>query len=192
MINILLVGVGGQGILTLSRMIGYTAMIGGLDLLISEVHGMSQRGGSVVVHLKAGDKVYSPLIPRHNADWIIGLEAIETYRHINFASRETKVLMDNRVLPPPLSDKAVPDRSRLIGDIDKMVSRVYIVPAHELSLKLGNPILANAILFGGIAKVNILGLDKDLYLDALKSSIPRKYVDINVRAFDEGYNYLSV
>lgn len=192
MINILLVGVGGQGILTLSRMIGYTAMIGGLDLLISEVHGMSQRGGSVVVHLKAGDKVYSPLIPRHNADWIIGLEAIETYRHINFASRETKVLMDNRVIPPPLSDKAVPDRSRLIGDIDKMVSRVYIVPAHELSLKLGNPILANSILFGGIAKVNILCLDKDLYLDALKSSIPRKYVDINVRAFDEGYNYLSV
>jgi|Deesub1362B_J571_1020462.scaffolds.fasta_scaffold00004_483 indolepyruvate ferredoxin oxidoreductase beta subunit len=188
-INTILTGVGGQGILTLSRMMGNTAILADLDVTVSEVHGMAQRGGSVIVHLKVGEKIYSPLIPKQGADWIIGLEAIETYRHINYLDREGYILMDSRVIPPPAPDKPIPKKEELIREIAKTASRVYIIPAHESAIKLGNAILANTILFGAIAQLNILGIDKRYYIESMRQSLPDRYLEINLEAFDFGYKY---
>lgn len=184
--KIILVGVGGQGILTLARMIGIAAIKSNLDVYISEVHGMAQRGGSVIVHLKVGDKVYSPLIAKGDADWLIGLEIIECCRYIDYASKKTNVVINDRLIPPPGIYISESKKKNLIKIINQYVNNTYIIPAHKLAVELGDSILTNSIMFGAVSKLNILNIKKELYLEALQEAIPRKYLNINIVAFKKG------
>jgi len=189
--NILLVGVGGQGILTLSRLIGEAAINAGLDVLISEVHGMAQRGGSVVVHVKVGDKVYSPLITVSDADWIIALEIMECCRYIHYASNKTKAILNDRLIPPPVLDKPIPEKEEMLNKLRNIIQRIYVIPAHEIALKLGLPILTNTVIFGVSAKLNILDIKERYYVEALRKVFPEKYFEINFKAYKEGLNFTS-
>lgn len=184
--KIILVGVGGQGILTLARMIGIAAIKSNLDVYISEVHGMAQRGGSVIVHLKVGDEVYSPLIAKGDADWLIGLEIIECCRYIDYASKKTNAIINDRLIPPPGTYISESKKKNLIKIINQHVNNTYIIPAHKLAVELGDPILTNSIMFGAVSKLNILNIKKELYLEALQETIPRKHLNVNIVAFKKG------
>ncbi len=158
--NVLLVGVGGQGLLTLGAVIGAAAIEKGVDVTIAETHGMSQRGGSLVVHVRLG-KGASPLIPKGAANLIVGMEALETARNIVFANRETLVIMNNFLWPPPLSK--YPSLADLINEIRKR-AKLYIVDAMEMAKEeTGLVVTANTLVLG-----YALAIDKEL----------QKYIDI--------------
>jgi len=143
--NILLAGVGGQGLLTLGALIGNAAIEKGMDVTIAETHGLSQRGGSLVVHVRLGEGA-SPLIPKGGADVIIGLEALETGRYMVFANRDTRVFMNEFLWPPPLAK--APRLNDLIKEISKR-AKLYTINANELALQeTGLVVTANTIMLG--------------------------------------------
>ncbi|WFO75312.1 indolepyruvate oxidoreductase subunit beta [Desulfurococcaceae archaeon MEX13E-LK6-19] len=152
--NILLAGVGGQGLLTLGSIIGNAAIEEGIDATIAETHGLSQRGGSLVVHVRLGDGS-SPLIPHGGANLIIGLEALETLRYLNYANKDTKIVMNEFLWPPPLS------KTPKLEDIIKAISssaRLYVVNANEEAKKVTGLIVTANTLILGFAYM----IDKDL------------------------------
>lgn len=144
--NIAIVGVGGQGLLTLGAIIGEACSRVGLDVAVAEVHGMSQRGGSVIVHVRIGNEP-SPIIPLGGADHIISLELLEATRYLPYANRDTVISINDFLWSPPLSN--YPNRASLIKAIGGRVQRVYLVNANEISTRIiGSPISANIAILG--------------------------------------------
>jgi len=184
-VRIILAGVGGQGILTLARMIGNLARILNLDVKVSEVHGMAQRGGSVVVHISIGSEVNSPLIPYGKADWLVGLELIEACRYLDYCNKQTKIVIDKRIINPPLSG-IVLTSNELINLIRANYSNVYLISAYERACELGNPLLTNSIVFGFLCRLKLLDADYSDYVQALSETIPKKVLRDNITAFNEG------
>ncbi len=144
--NIILAGVGGQGLLTLGRILGNAAIIAGEEITIAETHGLSQRGGSLIVQIRIGPGE-SPMIPRGAAHLIIGLEALETGRQIVYANRNTKIVMNEFLWPPPLA--LYPDINQIIEKIRERGLKLYVFNANKLSEELtGSIISANVALLG--------------------------------------------
>lgn len=144
--NIAIVGVGGQGILTLGYIIGVACTIAGRDVSIAEVHGMSQRGGSVIVHVRIGEKP-SPIIPIGGADHILALELIELARYVNYARKGAIAVANDFVWPPPLSK--YPSRDTIVNALKNKDLKLYLLDANALSSKYtGSAISANIALLG--------------------------------------------
>ncbi|MCI4438107.1 MAG: indolepyruvate oxidoreductase subunit beta [Ignisphaera sp.] len=144
--NLVLVGVGGQGILTLGTIIGVACTVRGLDASIAEVHGLSQRGGTVIVYVKIGSEP-SPLIPLGGADHMISLELLETARYLPYMKKGGIVTTNDYVWPPPLSK--YPSRDQIIEGLKSRDVKLYVVNANEISMKfLNSPISANVALLG--------------------------------------------
>lgn len=183
--RIILAGVGGQGILTLARMIGNLALILNLDVKISEVHGMAQRGGSVVVHITIGDTIYSPLIPYNKADWLVGLELIEACRYLSYCNQRTKIVIDHRIINPPLG-KIMLTANEIIDLIKKKFQDVHIIYAYKYACKMGDPLLTNSIIFGALHKLNLLNASYDKCLQALSNTFPSSILEKNILAFNKG------
>ncbi len=184
--NIMIVGVGGQGTLLASRILGNTVINEGYDVKVSEVHGMSQRGGSVVTYVKYGDKVYSPIIDRGEADIILAFEALEAYRALPYLKKGGKMIINNQQINPmPVitGAAAYPE-----GITDKISSQVdaQIADAVSLAKEAGNIKAVNVVLIGIMAKSTDIEYDK--WIKTIKETVPEKFVDINIKAFDLGYN----
>ncbi len=185
--NILIVGVGGQGTLLTSRIIGNLAMDLGYDVKMSEVHGMSQRGGSVVTHVKFGDKVFSPLIEIGTADIIIAFEQLEALRWSHYLSDTgTIIVNEQKIAPLPviLGNEQYPT-----DVIDKVKDRSFkciAIDALKIARNLGNDRVLNTVLLGVLAKQ--LEMPVEGWLDAVEENVPPKTIAINKRAFKEGYN----
>lgn len=144
--NIAVVGVGGQGLLTLGSLIGSACMMKGHDVAIAEVHGMSQRGGSVIVHVRIGNNP-SPIIPVGGADHIIALELIEAARYIHYARKGGVVSVNDFIWPPPLS--TYPSRESIMNELRGKQVKLFIHDANDLSVKIaGSPISANVAMLG--------------------------------------------
>lgn len=144
--NIAVVGVGGQGLLTLGSIIGEACMIAGLDVSIAEVHGMSQRGGSVIVHVRIGESP-SPIIPIGGADHILALELLEATRYAFYAKKGAIITANDFVWPPPLAN--YPSREAILSKIKEKDIAVYIFNANEFSKTvIGSPISANIAMLG--------------------------------------------
>jgi indolepyruvate ferredoxin oxidoreductase beta subunit len=160
--NILIVGVGGQGLLTLGSIIGVACTIRGLDVAVAEVHGMSQRGGSVVIYVRIGEEP-SPIMPVGSADHMLALELIEAARHIHHVRRMGYVTVNDFLWPPPLS--VYPSRDQLISEVKTRDIKLHVVDANNMSVKItGSPISANIAILGYALGVDeflrgLLGLD---------------------------------
>lgn len=185
-LNIMIVGVGGQGTLLASRLLGKVAQKQGYDVKVSEIHGMSQRGGSVVTYVKMGRKVYSPIIEKGEADFLLAFEKLEALRWIDYLKKDgTVVLNDQEIDPMPVitGSTAYPE-----GIIDKLAgagARVRSIDALGIAMECGNIKAVNIVLIGLLAGTSSIA--KDVWLESLKEAVPQKFLDVNVRAFDAGY-----
>jgi indolepyruvate ferredoxin oxidoreductase beta subunit len=183
--NILLVGVGGQGILLASEILAEAFMIAGFDVKKSEIHGMSQRGGSVVSHVRFGKEVFSPVVPEGEGDILFGFELLETYRYLNLLRPGAKVVAnDFRIQPPAvlLGQERYPEN--LAAAIAAGFPDFQLVDGLKVATEIGNPRVANTVLLGAVSKH--LQLDESAWQQALQKMVPAKALAANLKAFKSG------
>jgi len=190
-LSIMIVGVGGQGSLLASKMIGTVAMKKNYDVKVSEVHGMSQRGGSVVTYVKLGEKVNSPLIEQKSADIIMSFEKLEALRWIDYLKEDGKLIInDQRIDPMPVIIGKEKYPEGIIEAIkDKCGDNVTSIDALQIAKDLGNIRVVNMILIGILASKT--SIEKEIWLEALKEVLPAKLHSINEKAFEAGYNFAA-
>ena len=192
MVDIYLVGVGGQGIVTASRIIGDAAIIAGKNILMSETHGMAQRGGSVVCTARIGD-VYSPLIPDGQADVILSFELLETLRALCKASERTVVVSSTeKIVPLSVSSQRLhyPTVEETLIQAKKVARDFVVVEASMLAQEAGVPMSSNVVMVGALAGTGITGLDKRQFEKAIEMNISRK-LDENLVAFGKGFDSVA-
>lgn len=185
--NILLAGVGGQGTLLASEVLAEVMMMAGLDVKKNEIHGMSQRGGSVVSHVRYGEKVYSSIIPEGEVDILFSFELLETCRYLPLLRKNGRVIVNTLKIAPPsvaLGKQDYPEN--MIETITAQFPDTIIVDGLGLALKAGNPKTINTVLLGALA--NVLDIEHDVWIKALKKLVPARLLDINLKAFELGCN----
>jgi len=183
--NIILTGVGGQGIITLLDVIDEAAFIQGYDIRSSELHGLSQRGGSVEAHIRFGKKVYSPMVNNGDIDLIIALEALEGLRESEKAGKQTKILINKYFLPFLNSFS----KEEIIKQLDISKKDFILVSASETCKnKLQNEVVCTLYLLGYAVGKKLIPLSKESVLRAIKNVIPEKYLDLNINAFELGHD----
>ncbi len=183
--NILLAGVGGQGILLASEVISEVMLMAGLDVKKNEIHGMSQRGGSVVSHVRYGEKVYSSIIPEGEVDILFSFELLETCRYLPLLRKNGRaVVSDWKIAPPSVARGTVPYPKDLTQKICSQFPSSIIVDGLNLALAAGNAKTVNTVLLGALS--NILDFDREMWLTALQQMIPSRLLDVNLKAFEAG------
>ncbi len=184
--NILIVGVGGQGVLLASEILSEAAMNAGYDVKKSEIHGMSQRGGVVSSHVRIGPVVYSPTIGEGQADVLMSFEQAEGFRAINWLKRDGIAIVSRTSLIPAIvtGSKQYHYPEDAIADMGKIVKKVIGSMPTRSRRELGNPRLVNTILLGVLS--NYMPLELELWTDTIKSRVKPKLVDINLTAFQRG------
>jgi len=183
--NIMIVGVGGQGTLLTSRILGGIIRKAGYDVKLSEVHGMAQRGGSVVTYVRYGDKVYEPIVEEGQADVLIAFERLEAMRYAHFLKPDgVMIVNDQRMDPMPVVMGACEYPDDILNTLEKD-HKVISVDAMDEAKKLGNARVFNTIIIGLAAKN--MDFDKEQWLDVISETVPPKTVEINQKAFLVGY-----
>ena len=183
--NIMIVGVGGQGTLLTSRILGGLAIAGGYDVKLSEVHGMAQRGGSVVTFVRYGDKVAEPIVEEGQADVIIAFELLEALRYFHYLKKDGALIANDwRIDPMPVVIGAAKYPEGILEELAKEY-RVYTVDATEEAKKLGNSRVFNMIVLGIAAQH--MDFSKELWYEVIEKTVPPKTIEINKKAFEVGY-----
>ncbi len=184
--NIMIVGVGGQGTLLASRILGNTLINQGYDVKLSEVHGMSQRGGSVVTYVKYGEEVYSPIIDMGEADVILAFELLEALRALPYLKKGGKMLVNNQKMDPmPVITGAAKYPENILEKLSA-ASDVTGVDALKLAKEAGNIKAVNVVLIGLLAKNSDISYEN--WIASIKETVPEKFLEVNLKAFDLGYN----
>jgi len=190
--NIVITGVGGQGVLTLLKILAEAALKQGLEVKTSELHGLAQRGGSITCNLRFGKRVFSPMVRNGEANLIISLEELEAMRACRYASKEAKtnfLVNSYRMYPPMMyvNNEKYPDRKQITAGLKKFGRRAVFVDATAVVKKfVGNTRTANVYLLGRAKKEGFLPLSRESLLAAVKEFFPEKHFDINKKAFDLG------
>ncbi|MDR0671924.1 MAG: indolepyruvate oxidoreductase subunit beta [Oscillospiraceae bacterium] len=183
--NLLIAGVGGQGSLLASRILGAACLSVGMDVKVSEVHGMSQRGGSVITYVRAGDKVASPLIPEGEADLLIALEQLEALRWMGHVRPDGAVVMSTQIiLPMPVITGQAAYPEGIADAVRVRGLQAYVVRAHDLAVGLGSARVSNVVLLGAASQ--LVGFTPEVWDEALRVSVKPKFLEINRRAFALG------
>lgn len=183
--SIMIVGVGGQGTLLTSRILGNIITQGGFDVKLSEVHGMAQRGGSVVTFVRYGEKVYEPIVEEGCADVLIAFERLEALRYAHFLKKDGVIIVnDQRIDPMTVVTGAAEYPENILEDLAKKY-KVIAVDAMGEAKKLGNTRVFNTIIVGVAAKH--MDFKKEEWLSIIEKTVPAKTVDINKKAFEVGY-----
>jgi indolepyruvate ferredoxin oxidoreductase beta subunit len=180
--NILMVGVGGQGVILASEIISEVMMRAGHDVKKSEVHGMAQRGGSVSSHVRFGPKVYSPLIKKGDADVLFSFELLESVRYLDFLRSDALLIVNKqKVLPPSVTLGADTYPEQLPELLRERFSRVEIVDALDIAIQAGNARALNVAFLGALSRH--FAVDENLWKDVISSMLPARLVDVNIKAF---------
>lgn len=178
-------GVGGQGVIMASDLLSEVLLKSGFDVKKSEVHGMAQRGGSVVTHVRFGDKVFSPLIKKESADILFSLELLETLRYIDFLNRDTIIILNDYRLNPPSVSLGVEKYPEGIYELlERSFPRVSLIKGLEIAENLGNAKAVGTVVLGHLS--NYIDVTADKWIEVMKDSLPKKILDINLKAFDAG------
>ena len=185
--SIMIVGVGGQGTLLASRILGEALVSEGFDVKVSEVHGMSQRGGSVVTYVKYGDKVASPIIEKGEADLLLSFEQLEAARWLPFLKPDGKVIVNTQCIDPmPVITGNAVYPEDVIGNLVDAGADVTSLDALSVAVEAGSPKAVNVVLIGTLAKRT--DIPKETWIEALKKTVPEKFLDMNLKAFELGYS----
>ncbi len=183
--NVLISGVGGQGALLAARVLGRLAVLSGQEVKISEIHGMSQRGGRVMTHVCIAEKVYSPVIERGTADVVLGFELLEGFRQADYLHLGGMLIVNTQRIPPM---SVLTGREVYPEDLPELFEsfpmRIAPVDAVSLAIDAGDARAANMVLLGMLSKG--VGLDAALWIEAIESTVPAKTIEINLRAFESG------
>ena len=192
--SIQIVGVGGQGVLLASMVLGNAAMAAGYDVAMSEVHGMAQRGGSVLCTLRFGDGIISPLEAAGGADLLLGFEPAETCRNLGRCNKDTRIVMNRDPVYPSMvaaGFEKYPEVESLVEAAKKLNDNILTIGATNLAVEAGKAVAANAVMIGAVAAVEGFPLSKELLLEKLKENVPPKFLELNTKAFDLGYEYMK-
>ena len=183
--NIMIVGVGGQGTLLASKLLGRLLLGKGFDVKVSEVHGMSQRGGSVVTYVRYGTEVAEPRVEEGQADVIIAFERLEALRYSHFLKKDGVLIANDwRIDPMPVIIGAAAYPEQILEKLEKEVT-VYAVNATGEAKKLGNPRVSNLVVLGLAAKH--MDFSKEQWYSVIEHTVPPKTIEVNKAAFDAGY-----
>lgn len=184
--NILICAVGGQGALLASKIIGKLAQNMNLDVKASEVHGMSQRGGSVVTYVRYGENVYSPIIEKGAADIILAFEELEARRYIDYLKPNgTLIVNTQKINPMPVITGASVYPDNIINELKQLPIKVIDVDAVKIAKELNEARVVNTILIGILAKSS--NIKKEKWIEALEDTVPKRALEVNIKAFELGY-----
>jgi indolepyruvate ferredoxin oxidoreductase beta subunit len=180
-------GVGGQGTIVASDILCDVALAEGYDVKKSDSLGMSQRGGSVVSHVRMGEKVFSPLIGKGSADILIAFEKLEAARYTAFLKKNGIAIVNDYTIPPLIvsaGQQAYPEDDSIHAILSERTEKVYSVPAHAIAMELKNVRVANLVMLGFLS--NFLPLSQGAWKDAVTKHVPQRYVELNFQAFALG------
>lgn len=183
--NIMIVGVGGQGTLLTSRILGGMTRAAGYDVKISEVHGMAQRGGSVVTYVRYGEKVAEPIVEEGQADVLIAFERLEALRYAHFLKKDGVMIVNDQRMDPMTVAVGLAEYPENIIEALKEKHDVVVVDAQGMALEIGNSRVFNTIIIGVAAKR--MDFEKQAWLKVIEETVPAKTVEINKKAFEAGY-----
>lgn len=181
--NIVIAGTGGQGLITLLQILAEAAFSKGYEVRTSELHGLSQRGGSVEVHIRFGRKIYSPLISQGKADLILSLEMQEALKAAYFANPKTNFLINEYIIPIPLQKTL--SKEVIFKNLKKVSKNINVVPAEKICQeKLENSVVSGVYLLSLAVFKKLIPLKPDSLLKAIKKIIPEKYLELNLKTFE--------
>ena len=184
--SIMIVGVGGQGTLLASRLLGAALLSAGYDVKVSEVHGMSQRGGSVVTYVKYGDRVYSPIVQKGQADLILACEQLEAARWLPFLKTDGTIIANTQKMDPmPVVTGAAVYPEGVLDAIRRTGVQLRAVDALSLAVEAGSTKAVNVVLIGVMAAH--MDIDRAVWEQAIRDTVPQKFLDMNLKAFALGY-----
>ncbi len=183
--SILLVGVGGQGTILVSKILSQGLVKKGYDVKMSEIHGMSQRGGSVTTQIKFGEKVYSPSIGKGEADILVAFEKLEAARYIEHLKKGGKLIVnDTEIYPLPVLTGAAKYPGGIIELLLNTVENTTVIKAGEIAEELGEPRCQNIVILGSMVKA--LGLEDIDWIELIKENLPERVHQVNIKAFEKG------
>ncbi len=193
--QIYIIGVGGQGTIKTATIIGEAAMAQGLNVVMSEVHGMAQRGGTVVTELKIGDSL-SPLNEKYSADLLLAFEPSELLRATNIIGKDTNIIASCSSIIPftvSLGISKYPDINQIIERLSKKVDNLHFIDAEKIAIEAGNIIAANIVILGAALATSKFPLKKENIIESMKQNLPIKSIDMNIKALEMGSKeYLKV
>ncbi len=183
--NIMIVGVGGQGSLLASKLLGKLLLGEGYDVKVSEVHGMSQRGGSVVTYVRYGEKVYSPIIDKGEADFIVSFEKLEAFRYVSYLKKGGQIIVNSQQIDPmPVITGAAEYPHDAQEQLQRLGVNVDCIDALTPALEAGSAKATNIVLMGRLSRC--LPIEKEKWIEALRATVAPKFVEINIKAFELG------
>ena len=185
--NIMIVGVGGQGSLLASKLLGHLLLSQGYDVKVSEVHGMSQRGGSVVTYVRYGDHVYSPVIDRGEADFIVSFELLEAARWLPFLKKDGQIVTNTQQIDPmPVITGAVEYPQDLVEKLRSLGAKVDAMNCLKLAKEAGSAKAVNIVLLGRLS--HYFDLPQEAWMASLEANVPAKFLEMNKKGFELGKN----
>lgn len=183
--NIMIVGVGGQGSLLASKLLGHLLLTEGYDVKVSEVHGMSQRGGSVVTYVRFGEKVYSPIIDKGEADFIVSFEKLEAARYIEYLKEDGRIVVNTQEIDPmPVIIGAAQYPENLIEKIENLGIAIDAMDCLSLANEAGSSKAVNIVLMGRLSKY--FDIPEEKWIKAIEDCVPAKFLELNKKAFALG------
>jgi indolepyruvate ferredoxin oxidoreductase beta subunit len=188
--NIVITGVGGQGILTAANLLGWAALQAGYKVRVGEVHGMSQRFGSVIAYVRFGEDVYGAMVPEGKADVILSFEPVEALRYINYLKKGGLVFTNARPIPPVQVSMGLATYPTL-DEMKKIVEEDFggtfmAFDAEKLAMEAGNIVTTNVVLIGALSQTPGFPLSEEEIKEVIRISVPPKTIDVNMRAFELG------
>ncbi|HDJ25904.1 MAG TPA: indolepyruvate ferredoxin oxidoreductase subunit beta [Candidatus Bathyarchaeota archaeon] len=187
--DVIVCGVGGQGILLLAELLGTAAMKEGLDARVSEIHGMAQRGGSVICHVRVGERVLAPTVLDGHADVLVALEPVEALRALRFLGPRSLALVSTRPIRPVMVSLGMcsyPALEQVRSTLEAAAGEVLFVDALKLAEEAGNLITQNMVMAGALCATGAFPAGREAMLEAMKELVPARYLEVNLRAFELG------
>ncbi len=193
-INVLIAGVGGQGVLTLAEILAKAALDDSLNVRVGEIHGMAQRGGHVVCTVRIGDDAHGPIIDAGTADLIVGFEPVETLREIHFVKEGGYVVMNSHVQYPvavSMGEAEYPAHEEILKQLVKFTKNIIELDAMELAKESGSSRSMNMVLLGAIIGTGITPISKEAAANAVRNAFPKKFESINIAALELGLSKIQ-
>ncbi|MBX5326370.1 MAG: indolepyruvate oxidoreductase subunit beta [Candidatus Bathyarchaeia archaeon] len=191
--NVVLTGVGGQGVLLFAEVLGVAAVKEGFNVRVSEIHGMAQRGGAVVSDVRIGEKMLAPTVLEGTADAIVGLEPMEALRNIKCANDKTLVLLNIATVKPSATSQntSYPELRTIIEKIRLFTENIATIDSTRIAESLGNVAVQNMVMLGAFVKVGNFPVKSETIKDSICESVPERFVELNLKAFEAGYREIS-